>query len=261
MSEPLKANAPVLLLHSSMSSARQWSAVKTALTDSVVVAVDLAGYGAQPLPQAPRPYHLLAEVQGVLMQIPELPRQTPWIVIGHSYGGAVALALAASRLLPIKAMALFEPVAFHLLRQQSEQPVIGQLWQEVEQLAVDMQALLPIKAAEHFLDYWQFPGYFAEIPAKLQQQLARQVAKVSLDFEGLANAEWTLADYRQKIACPVLLMTGGHSRSSAQAIVQLLHQQLRKSELLSLDCGHMGPMTHAELVNTHLLQFIHSHEA
>lgn len=244
---------PILLLHSSLSSHRQWAALAAQLVADgrfCVISADLMGYGDEPCPTTPRPFSLADEVQWLLQRLPREFHHQTFRVVGHSYGGAVALQLVLSQALAVRQLALFEPVAFHLLKAEPA------LWHEVTALADELPKLSSVQAAERFIDYWQTAGYFAALPTKLQQGLAAQVGKVSLDFEGLAGALWTLPDYQLRLQMPVWLGSGLQSRQSAQRIVQLLSGELTAVQCMTFNCGHMGPVTDAEPINQALLQFL-----
>lgn len=244
---------PILFLHSSLSSHRQWApliAQLAALERFCLISADLTGYGDEPCPTSPRPFSLAAEVEYLLQRLPDELVQQPLRVVGHSYGGAVALQLALSSRVKVCQLALFEPVAFHLLKGESA------LWHEVTALADELPTLTPELAAQRFIDYWQNQGYFWALPAKMQQALAAQVSKVSLDFEALANAPWTLADYQQRLQLPVWIGSGLDSRQSARRIAQILAQTLGQVQYAQFRCGHMGPVTDAVVINQALLEFL-----
>src|SRR5690606_20764351 len=146
---------------------------------------------------------------------------------------------------PVKALLLFEPVAFHLLAQQqgAEERL---LIQEVLQLSAQLPLLQPVQAAELFVDYWQQPGYFSALPDLMQQKMASQIWKVGADFEALISEPATLADYGRAIHGPVLLLTGRHSRRSAVRISELLATVLPQAVRAQTDTGHMGPVSDPE---------------
>ena len=85
----------VVLLHSSMSSKSQWRELIESLRDRYrLIAIDLLGYGESPMPGDG--YSLADEVslvESVLAR--ELRPHEQFHLIGHSYGGVVALQLAA----------------------------------------------------------------------------------------------------------------------------------------------------------------------
>ncbi|TXH95787.1 MAG: alpha/beta fold hydrolase [Rheinheimera sp.] len=253
MIKQLGSGKPVLLLHSSMSSHRQWQALVSELSAGRQCYLpDLTGYGGRELPEQ-QPWSFAAEAQALLQKLPAKLHHDPVDLVGHSYGGALALHLARCQQLKINKLVLFEPVSFHLLPQMAD---AGALWQEVRALADALPGLPEEAAAQRFIDYWQQDGFFAALPARMQQQLASQVAKVTLDFQALSQEPASLADYASAIPGKVLLLTGRRSRAPAQRIARALAEALPQAELVTLDCGHMGPVTEPQLVNPLILQFL-----
>lgn len=248
---------PILLLHSSLSSHKQWLPLAALLSaDHQLLLPDLLGYGGNKVVEfSASPSHSLAiEAGRLLAQVPDDVQQQPIILIGHSYGGAVALHLARTGQLKIKALILYEPVAFHLLA-ASALPEAKTLTAEVVVLSEKMPALPARDAAQLFVDYWQQQDYFQYLPARMQQQMAGQVWKVPQDFSALISEPATLADYQQ-IHCPVLLLRGSQSRRSALMISELLQSVWPGASLKTLPAGHMGPVAAAELVNARIVDFI-----
>lgn len=240
----------VLMLHSSLSSGRQWQGLKLALkTDYQVLNPDLLGYGSNTAIY-PRPMQL-ADEASLLWPLLEGKPAGSVILIGHSFGGAIALHMARTRPELFKAVLLFEPVAFHLLK--TAEPA---LYQQVQQLSLQMLSISPQDAAALFIDYWQGDGYFANLPDVMQKKLTGQVGKVAADFEALSDEPATLADYAEAIHCPVLLLSGEQSQLSAQRLAVMLADFLPCVEFQTVKTGHMGPVTDAELVNSVLLEFI-----
>ncbi len=253
MVKQLGSGRPVLLLHSSMSSHRQWLGLVSELSaNRQCLLPDLTGYGGTDLPRQ-QPWSLAAEAQALLQKVPAELREQPVDLVGHSYGGALALHLARCQQLKINKLVLFEPVAFHLLPQL---PDASSLWQEVRTLADALPNLPDEAAAQRFIDYWQQDGFFAALPQRMQQQMAAQVAKVTLDFQALSQEPASFADYAGAIPDKVLLLTGRRSRAPAQRIARALADALPQAELVTLNCGHMGPVTDPQLVNPLILQFL-----
>src|SRR5262245_10636432 len=109
------AGETVLLLHSSAASGGQWRSLAQRLqTRYRVIAPDLHGYGQSdqaPLPAEPGLADAAALVEAVLAR--EAAGRIH--LVGHSYGGAVALRFAADRAERLLSLTLIEPVSFHLL--------------------------------------------------------------------------------------------------------------------------------------------------
>ena len=240
----------VLMLHSSLSSGRQWQGLKLALkADYQVLNPDLLGYGSN-TSSYPRPMQLTDEANQLWPLLEGKPAGSV-ILIGHSFGGALALHMARTRPEIFKALLVFEPVAFHLLK--TAEPA---LYLQVQQLSQQMLSINPQDAAALFINYWQGDGYFSHLPAVMQQKLTTQVGKVAADFEALSGEPATLNDYATAIHCPVLLLSGEQSQLSARRLATMLAGALPCVEFQTVKTGHMGPVTDAELVNSILLEFI-----
>lgn len=137
----------VLMLHSSLSSGRQWQSLKVALKNQYeVFNPDLLGYGSNSL-NYPRPMRLSDEAEQLWPVLAGKPKGSV-VLIGHSFGGAVALHMARSRPELFKAVLLFEPVAFHLLKNSAPE-----LYQQVKTLSQQIVQLEKEQAAALFIDY------------------------------------------------------------------------------------------------------------
>src|SRR5689334_14597837 len=111
----LGSGEPVVLLHSSGSSSAQWHALAERLSERYrVIAPDLYGSGGTAPWPGDRPFYLECEAEIVLGLLEHIDE--PAHLVGHSYGGAVALHVARLRGDLVRSLALMEPAAFHLLQ-------------------------------------------------------------------------------------------------------------------------------------------------
>lgn len=87
---------PIVFIHGLGTSARTWDACSAALSDRyLTVAVDLPGHGDSPCPDDPAAFTrdaALADIDALLDGLPG-----PAVLVGHSLGGYLALAHAATR--------------------------------------------------------------------------------------------------------------------------------------------------------------------
>lgn len=245
---------PVVCLHSSMSSAKQWAPLVAAVSDRQLCCPNLSGYGGAAIP-AFTAWSLQAEAAFALEQLPAAIKSGPVDVVGHSYGGAVAMHLVRTGQLQCRRLVLFEPVAFHLLRTgAAADEQAARLWQQVSDFS--RQLYQGDNAAALFLDHWQGAGFFASLPQRAQRLMAAQVAKVAYDFQALAEEPATLDCYRQQLKMPVLLLSGRHSRPSALYLAELLASSLPAVQHMVVDAGHMAPITHPQLVFPAISEFL-----
>ena len=247
----------VVLLHSSMSSKAQWGALVEQLSAGFdCVALDLQGYGAAPFPAgaADAAYvhtlaHEVAAVDAALAA--RLAPGQPFHLVGHSFGGATALHLARHAPQRLLSLVLFEPVAFHLL------PADHPAHVEITGVVARINACAEDRDATRvFIDYWNRAGAFDAAPATAQDKMIAQIAKVRLDFEALLGERATL-DQLSMVAMPALVMAGERSPASTRLLAERLAAALPEATGLTTSGGHMGPITHGDAVNPHIIAFLH----
>ncbi|MCK7460455.1 alpha/beta fold hydrolase [Idiomarina aminovorans] len=243
-------NTPVILLHSSQSASTQWRAlVKNLISSHFVIAVDLLGYGQAPKVEFAANFRLEQELPRIISAVEHLGLSQPVQLVGHSYGGAVALKLALENPFKIADVVLYEPVAFHALPDDSP----GML--EIQEISQAMHGRDAIECTRTFVDYWNNAGYFDALPERIQQLMVSQADKVALDFDALLNEPRRLNDY-SGVDQHVLLLQGEHTRRSAKAVAEALSTVLPDLERAFVAAGHMGPLTHSADVNERILRFL-----
>src|SRR5262245_30518704 len=241
---------PIVLLHCSGSSGAQWRSFAASLGERYqAVAPDLIGYGAA-APWSGGEFSLAREAAAVRSVIGRL--QQPVHLVGHSYGGAVALHIARTRPELLRSLTLIEPSAFHLLRGGDVTDLAG--LREIETVAADTRASL--LAGDYsggfgrFVDYWSGPGSWSAMPPAKRAKFAPQLAKVVLDFHAILNEPAELEDVCD-IDLPTLLVQGGCTALPSRCVCARLRTALPDASFRVVQrAGHMLPLTHADEVNS-----------
>jgi len=250
---------PVVLLHGSMSSKSQWRELIESLRDSYwLIAIDLLGYGEVSAPPSGESYSLADEVRRVESVLArELEPGQQFHLIGHSFGGMVALQLAMQSR-RVRSLAVFEPVDFHLLPAgDPDLAIVEAVWREI---ADRLKAGDARGGAARFVDYWSGPGAFAQLREERQATLATQVRKLLLELRAVADQSRDVAAYR-RIAVPTCLVAGGFSPAPAHRLMSMFAELLPHASCFEVEAGHMAPITHAALVNPIFEEFIRAVDA
>ena len=105
----------VVLMHSSVSGARQWRRLSEDLAIKWhVMAVNLFGYGRTPAWTATRPQTLADQAALIKAVVPDGAQNIA--LVGHSFGGSVAMRVAADLGKRVSRVVLIEPNPFTVLR-------------------------------------------------------------------------------------------------------------------------------------------------
>ncbi len=249
----------IVCLHSNASSSSQWRALSERLSaQHHVVAIDSIGAGKSP-PWPDRRGPTLSDeaafLEPVLAGI-----EPPFFLVGHSYGAAVALVGAVRRPERVRALVLYEPPLIALLDEQAPgQPASLELSRTAADAAASIAAGDRGAAARRFIDYWMGDGSWDGMPPARQAPIAASMDSIAHWARALAEEPTPLAAFRS-LAMPVLCMVGSESPASSRSVTRLLAQSL--PNVTVIECaglGHMGPVTHPEVVNEAIAVFIARH--
>ncbi|SAK45144.1 alpha/beta hydrolase [Caballeronia hypogeia] len=252
--------APVIALHCSGAGANQWRQLGETL-DSLsgryaLIAPEHYGCDSVGPWSGERAFTLADEAARTVAIIDEQRGKVH--LVGHSYGGGVALRAALERPHGVASITLYEPSAFHLLKgmgargaaEFAEILAIASLTAEGV-VAGDLRG-----AASSFVDYWGGRGAWSALRPSVQAMLTRWVPKAPLDFRALIH-EPTPASAYADLRIPTLVMRGEHAPAPTRLIAETLPALLPSAQLIVVpDAGHMGPLTHAHAVNAAIARHI-----
>ena len=253
---PAFNSAPVVALHSSASNCSQWKSLTVQLQDwHEVFAVDLPGYGNGPARDT--------SVEGmnsvsapVLSEIERL--DTPIHLVGHSFGGAVAIKIALMRPDLVKSLTLYEPAAFQILKTGTlkERQVLSKFRNVERSLNTSISNGRDDLGMETFINFWNGENTWKQLPEALRGKLTSVASVVSSDFQCCISETWALKDLAD-LSVPTLMMVGMDSPEVAQRTANLIAKNIPGAELAMLPgLGHMGPVQDPDWVNPRIRQHI-----
>lgn len=246
----------VVCLHSNASTSSQWRALMETLAPKFrVLAADTYGAGKSPDWPTDRQVRLRDEM--ALLESVFARAGDPFVLVGHSYGAAVALVTAVLQPRRVRALALYEPTLFALVDAESAPPNGADGIRDTAERAVAaLEAKDPAGAAKCFIDFWMGPGAWDQMPEQRKDPIAASVANV----RGWANALFgdpTPLQAFSDLRVPVLYMIGKRSPESSRAVARLLTKTLPQVQVIEFDgLGHMGPITHPAIVNEAIARFL-----
>lgn len=251
----------VIALHCSGAGAGQWRPLIEALGPAYeVVAPEHYGCeGTGPWTGA-HAFTLADEAARTIDIIDQSDRKVH--LVGHSYGGGVALHVALARPDRIASLALYEPSAFHFLKAMGDQAAaaFAEIADITRRTGHGVIAGDYAGAAAVFVDYWSGPGAWASLKPSVRAALVRWMPKAPLDFRALIEEPTPLTAYAG-LRMPVMVMRGEHAPRSTRKIAEVLPCMLPHADLTVVDgAGHMGPMTHGSVVSELIVAHIRAAE-
>ncbi len=247
----------VIALHCSGSGAGQWRALAEALGPNCdLLAPEQYGtVSAGPWPGT-KVFSLADEAQHIIGLLDAAAK--PLHLVGHSYGGGVAIHAALARPEKVASLSLYEPSAFYLLRAAGDRALKELI--EIEGVVNAVRSGIASgdydAAMQSFIDYWCGPGAWQAMKPSLRDALLRWSPKALLDFHALLE-EPVVDDDFTRLRMPVLLMVGEHAPATTRKVAELLSERLTNQRSVKIgDAGHMGPITHAEPVNQAVVRHV-----
>lgn len=247
-------NGPlVICLHASTSSSKQWTALMARLDSEGyrVLAPDLCAQGKTAWRGAGS--NALESDVGLVETIAD---EEPAHVVGHSYGGAVALGYALRHPRRVRSLALYEPAAWNLVRDAASDPLAREVIEVGSRIVSLVGAGRPFNAARAFVDYWNGVGSWEAMAPLHQERICAQMPQVVAHFTALFSNPASLRAY-STLHMPALFMSGGTGPRCGPRTAELLARAMpRASHRRFPRLGHMGPVTSPDEVNEALSDFL-----
>ena len=252
---------PVVLLHSGGMSSRQWRKLAETLGGTHrVLAPDFLGSGANPAWPDNQPFEYDADLDVIQKLVEALGE--PAHLVGHSYGGLIAVQLARRAPKLIRSLSAYDPVAFGVLYEANDAEGLADLMRaEQNPIFADVSRGGSDEWFEVFVDYWNGPGTWRAMPAPARESFLRVGRKVFLEVYSLMHDRTPASGY-SNIEAPALLLAGEKSPAAARRVVSILAAALPHGRAQTIvGAGHMGPITHTAAVNEAIAAHIRSASA
>jgi len=245
----------VVLLHSGGMSGRQWRRLGDALEKTHrVLAPDFLGSGDNPVWPSEQPFDFSLDVEAVEQL---LASAGPAHLVGHSYGGLIALTLARRHPERVRSLAVYDPVAFGVVRAANDAEGCADLDRiEADAIFTDDARGGDERWFELFVNYWNGPGAWRALPDPARAAFLRVGRKVFYEVRSLMR-DRTPASAYASITAPALLLGGERSPPAARRTLALLAIALPRASLKTIaGASHMGPISHADEVNRAIVEHV-----
>lgn len=228
-----------LALHPSLAHGGSFRTLAAHLPTRTLLCPDLPGHGESPAWDGITDLH--DATTGAVMAV--LQAAGPVDLIGHSFGGTVALRIALARPDLVRTLTLIEPVLFAAAAAADRDALATVLAPYAAALAAGDR----MQAAAAFQAVWGAGIAFGSLPPAQQSYIADRIHLIAAQNPALTDDRAGLLrpGVPESLIIPVALIRGGAS----PPIVAAIHAALRARIPQARDhavagAGHMVPITH-----------------
>ncbi|MFL6374918.1 MAG: alpha/beta fold hydrolase [Pyrinomonadaceae bacterium] len=242
----------VVLIHGNAGNAAdfEFGAIDALASTHRVIAIDRPGHGGSDRAANAATVELQAKL--LHDELTKLGVERP-IIVGHSWGGSLALAYAIAYPNDMAGMVLVAPAAYPdkgdplFLRLAGKVPFIGELGALLGRSVIARGALRR-QLEQAFYPQKMPEGYFKTV---LRSWLGRKQLKAYFEDEADLNDSLAkMSDSYYDIEVPAVIITGDHDQVvDAKRNAHQLHKIMKHSHLIELaNTGHEIPQTHPESI-------------
>lgn len=243
-----KPNSTIVLIHGFGLDKRQWDPQIDELTQkgNRVIAYDLRGFGESSTPSGP--YSHTDDLETLLQTL----NVETAIIVGHSFGGAVAIDFAAKKPGMVEGLILIaSSLGSFGVDSKSPIPRLRKLAQEGKMDEVQKELL-----AHESLDL-----------LRKQPEKIELVTRMLTSYSGWHfihddpdKSTLRVAEELQEVKCPVQIIIGVEDSESSRTIASEIKRRLPGTDLqLVENAGHFLNLERPEIVNSTIESFVENH--
>lgn len=238
------AGPAILFVPGSFSTPAAWRPIQKLLPRCYRMAtISLCGYGATGESRSLEDYDLAHEIRVIEAVAEEIGQ--PLHLVGHSFGGTIALASALVGRIEVLSIAVFEANPLELIREEGGQAA----YDEVRRMSEAFEAAYhagEMDAAGRIIDFWGGEGVFAAMPEPVRDYCRKTAYANVLDWRSAFAFHAGKQDYA-KLEIPVLLVRGSEACPAMVHITDALEEALpRVQPAVVAGANHFLITSHAE---------------
>ena len=222
-----------------------------------VRAVNLFGYGKTPPWPAETRQSLTDQARLVEAALPAGADEI--YLVGHSFGGAVAMKVAARLSGRVAKLVLLEPIPFHLLAQAGRRDAHAE--------AINLRNIVKkygavgewATAAEKFADYWTGAGTWQEMPPDRRLAFSEALKPNFFEWDAVMDDTTPVEEWAALLPRATLLAFDPAGVSPTREIAAILRRSCPDWTFAMVSgAGHMAPITRPDVINPLVCSFLES---
>lgn len=246
----------VVLVHSSVSGARQWRRLMTSLENRFhLIAINLFGYGGTIKWEEDRMQTLDDQVCLLRNILPDDIES--FCIVGHSFGGSVAMKAASLLKDKIFRLVLIEPNPFTLLKDNGKTDAFNEaveLKNCVKQCGAENNWKT---AAERFANYWGGKDSWKNMSSERKEAFTESLQPNYFEWDAVLNDKTSLQQWKDNLPNQTLVISAKKTAKPTREIFELMRKNCKNWTFREIEeGGHMAPLTRPDLVNPIIEEFI-----
>ena len=238
---------PVLALHCSLAHSGAWSGLAERLAGLTITATDHIGHGKAAAWDGLGDLHAEA-TEATIAMTERLGQGSPLDLVGHSFGGTVALRVALMRPDLVRSLILVEPVIFAAARAEPVYTAFRARHMEFARLILSGQREAALR---RFHGDWGTGDTLEALPDRTRSYMLDRIHLIEAQNPVLLDdaAGLLRPGGLEGLRVPVLLIDGAQSPPIIEAVHSALASRLAQVQRLSVaGAGHMVPVTHPDVI-------------
>ncbi len=222
------SGSPIVFIHGSYATTSTWKKmIEQLAANHRCISIKLPGHCGTPDPNDFSDPTIETELE-ILEQVVKLLTDEPIHLVGHSYGGVIALAQALKGNLNLSQVSLFEPVAVWVLNRAGDKEMSVRVQEFLTKYRQEASNKKPY-ACGHVIEFWGGKGAFESLPDFIKDSMEPLVKNNIRHWDICAATCNDLTDL-QKCAVPTRLVCGDKSNPVANSICDHLRKQMPNSK-------------------------------
>ena len=233
----------IIILCSTGLDSRQWKDVFELLSDRRLIILHYLGYHPSEKWNNENPPDINIDYLAAELLLTNESGSVD--LLGHSYGGFIALKLAVKYPKKIRKIALHEPIAWGCLDYTEKDDLKDDFGNVVETFFTEGLSIEDF--LEDFVDYWNEPGTWENMSESRKDNWRVLQPKILAEVRLLCYDK-TPPEYWKKVNSPVFITVSRETPPHQFEVCQILCSLIPNVSLKYVPGGHMGILTRSKIV-------------
>jgi len=236
---------PIVFIHGSFANTSTWKYMVNALSERYhCICIKQPGHGGAPAPDDFDDPSVDTEV-AIVEQVLKHLKLGPIHLVAHSFGGVVAVAVALSGRVPLRAMTLFEPVLTGILEMSErleDAKAVDKFCDDYRSAIANQEAY----ACRRVINFWGGEGQFEQMPEFIKEAMDPLTDYNARHWDLCQNTVYPVETY-DEFSVPTQLVCGDQSSPIVRSISECLLKHLANARMdIVFDATHFLVTSHAE---------------